>query len=341
MNPLTVIFMDCGQGDSTLIVFPNKKIMLVDCGSIKNSSEVLPEIKKVVEDTFNLVNRKVIDQIVITHPDQDHYNMLVPLIAKTSPTVGSVIYGGHIDQYENKSRGERNRTRDWLKKLKKRGKAQPAPLGYWGGSKPWFTEGGVDVYMLAANCTGDSKADANDNSIVLLLHYGDHKVFLMGDATEKTEQFILKGFNNKYDLLKFEHATSLKMGHHGSNTSSCREWIQTLTPSALIISSDTRSFGRNGAGLPPSSFLKSVQAWSSNVGLLNLSRGHHYVDWEDNRQSKDFGRFLARDAQKRAICSTLYEIEYAQNGWMFEATGGSWYWKMKADGELIVEWTGA
>ena len=103
-------------------------------------------------------------------------------------TIDEIVYGGDIEQYQNQL--DKNYTYDlrtsYTKKKKaispnKRFDRQPQKIG------------GVDVRFLAANATGkaDSK-DTNNNSIALMLEYMTYKFFLMGDAEQPTEDFILK-----------------------------------------------------------------------------------------------------------------------------------------------------
>src|SRR5215217_4372225 len=103
MPDFEVIFMDAGQGDCTLIVYPDNSLTLVDCGSTKSGKEAFAEIQKVLnrylEKNYNLV---------LTHPDQDHYNQLrfladedyhrelFPNDITPRPSFGHVYYGGDI-----------------------------------------------------------------------------------------------------------------------------------------------------------------------------------------------------------------------------------------------------
>jgi hypothetical protein len=189
-GPLVVAFLDAGQGDCTLVAFPNGKLMLVDCGSIKNSGTVSPQIVLAL-NRFLPRNHNTIDWLVVAHPDQDHYNMLRTVLGGVA-NVTNVMYGGDVGLYRNQRDGP-NWTYDYLLR-----RGTPFGASYFGGVSPLFTCDEVNVYVLAANATGDPAAadgwSSNTNSVVLLLEYptnnGTYKVFLMADATTGTEDFI-------------------------------------------------------------------------------------------------------------------------------------------------------
>jgi beta-lactamase superfamily II metal-dependent hydrolase len=300
MPELRVIFLDAGQGDSTLVVFPDNSLMLVDCGSIKNKDVVLPEVVEAVQEKVT-ANRNVIDYLIVTHPDEDHYNLIVPLLnaLAPSPTVRHSYYGGSLRQYRN--RKENNATHDWLFV-----NSEPRRC-YFGLSDPWFTAGGASVYLIAANATGDpASRDRNANSIALLIEYAGTKVFLMGDATQLTEHMILRSgppVRGRPDavppILARAHATALKMGHHGSDTSSIQSWIQALQPNYLFISSDKRAFGRRGSGIPTTEHLESVIGWSAP----EPAGRHPYVAYD--RTGGDFNVYDSR----QCLFTTLKDLD--------------------------------
>src|SRR5262249_26078147 len=156
---------------------------------------------------------------------------------------------GDLRQYQNQK--ERDATYDWL--FVRNAKSPGAPLV--GRTLATYSDGlggTVTVTMLCANATGKRDSmDTNTNSIVLLLEYADYKIFLMGDATKETEEFILnavgpKNYNLPTLLANARYAT-LELGHHGSWTSSTEAWLKALTPDGLVVSSDTRNF--NGSGI--------------------------------------------------------------------------------------------
>jgi beta-lactamase superfamily II metal-dependent hydrolase len=329
---LRVVFLDAGQGDSTLVVFPNGQLMLVDCGSTKNRQLAEETIAQGIENYMGVPRR--IEQVVVTHADEDHYNLLGPVMTRLgNPAVGGVRYGGDINLYKNIREG--NVAYNWLVA----NNALPFGPSHFGGAAP-TTIGPQNppqpseeakLYVLAANSTGypplrNSKGK-NTNSVVLLIEYDRYKVFLMGDATKATEQFILGRAAQMpavpgVSLLQRDFATSLKMGHHGSITSSGQPWVTELKPDAFFISADTKPFGRGGGGMPPIAFLREVLGWSPNV----YEGEEHGVVAFSEPPARRFDAWQT----KKSVYSTLQEILYNNAGLGFDAGGGSWH--------LVVKW---
>lgn len=339
MAELIFIFMDAGQGDCTLIVYPDNTLTLVDCGTIKNSDVVAPEVKKVLAP-YLANNGNVINNFVLTHPDQDHYNMVKTVLAGPgAPVVNQVYYGGDVSLYKNSN--ESNATYNWLVT---HANCTPPPYTFGGQNKDAnLSRANVAAYVLAVNASGNSKASTshgkNTNSIVLEYIYNGVKTFLMGDASEETEDFILGcvQHNNLNNLLPNTKFSILKMGHHGSDTSSSQQWIQAIKPNGLFISSDTRQFGSNGKGMPTNVHLDDVVKWSGVVGQLPKDFCHSYVYWAETGNQK----FAASPLTRLAVCTTLYDIQYA-DAINFEATGGSWYAYVPNSGPdpMLIGWTG-
>lgn len=328
---MTVAFLDSGQGDCTLIVSPKGQLILVDCGSIKNSSVVAPGIVEVLQ-RYLPAAKNTIHTVVLTHPDQDHYNLLADVLVKTNASVTNVWYGGDRELYRNKL--DHNRVYEWLVKRN----AAPFDNSLYGGKSTPLDFDGAQIYVLAANASGDRTADdswrTNTNSIALLVYYGGYKIFLMGDGTSDTESFIEKSVaaQGPPELLTNTHHATLKMGHHGSTTSSAKQWIQTLTPDGLVISADTRLF--SGTGMPKASQLNSVVGWSGRVQSGIPSHGVVQFDDLNNPARFDVKQWT------QAVCSTLHAITWNASYSAYEAAGLSWYWHVGSDGSLSFGNTG-
>lgn len=109
-HELMVVFADAGQGDCTLIFFPNGKIWMVDCGcKISNQvQEVVEEsitgvIKRAYEEFFGSepTSSIPIDLLILTHPDSDHINLVFPLIEEETVKFNAVMIGGKLETYGN------------------------------------------------------------------------------------------------------------------------------------------------------------------------------------------------------------------------------------------------
>lgn len=329
-NALTVVFFDAGQGDCTLIVFPKGTVWMIDCGSTKNSGVVGPEIKKALA---RLVPSGHIDHLILTHADEDHYNLLGQLLT-AGASFGYVTYGCGPSLYKNKKYPV---VYEFLEGMFKAGKTWSPGAGYFGGAKKPEKIDGVDVLLLAAGAVGDlENADGevkNGNSIVLLIYYGGYKIFLMGDATAKTEKFILAGIANvkgvPADLIANVHATTLKMGHHGSDTSSSQPWITAVQPNGLVVSADAKLFG--AVGMPKVSQISNVMSWTKVAPMGN----HPCVIFDDTGTPMVFKAY----PEALAFASTLCDIQYNKLYTEYQSAGMSWYWYVGSDGSLSVNAT--
>jgi beta-lactamase superfamily II metal-dependent hydrolase len=330
---LTIIYMDAGQGDCTLILFPDGATnWMIDCGSIKNGAIVSPQITTVLKRVLS-TRGNCIHRLILTHPDQDHYNLLSS-VAPTFP-IGEIVYGGAMDQYKNQL--DKNYTYNLLVKYGTKAISPNATVN-WSPT----TIGGADVKFLAANASG-SFSDTNNNSIVLMITYLTYKFLLLGDAEEPTENFILSHWDAK-DLTS-DFGVALKMGHHGSDSSSSEAWVKTVKPTALTVSADTRGFGKYGRSMPANSKINNAVNWSGRVANLANTLNHSYVVWCDDcdPNSNFYLKPMLVGPTLQAICTSLYDLQYNFNYTTFASTGGSWYFTVSnpQNPTLTVEWTGS
>lgn len=199
---LKVYFLDVGQADSILIQ-NREKNMLIDAGNNKDGPKLVKYFKELGINRFDI--------IVGTHPHEDHIgglddiinnfeigNIYMPRVSTTTATFEDVI-----DAISNKNL-----------------KVTTPIIG------DTFRLGECDFTILS---TGTDADNLNETSIVLKMKFGE-KVFLFtGDATEKNEKEMLK-----MDI----QADVLKVGHHGSRTSTSEEFLEKVNPTYAIISSE-------------------------------------------------------------------------------------------------------
>lgn len=223
-NKLRVLAVDVGQGNCVLTQYPNGNFMLADAGSTSSS------VDPAVIDTYitKMTGGKMISDIVLTHPDADHINMITQIAMAASPTnlhisADSTDYPDYI--------------RAWIYQLRTNGtKVLEYEDNYYNiNPDKDFSSGTADVYILAANVAGD----ANTGSIVMLIDTGLAGTALYtGDATNITENFIMKNFPP--GMLE---ANLLFLGHHGSSHSSSQLWINTVKPSVVFCSASAQHMG--------------------------------------------------------------------------------------------------
>ncbi len=207
-NILKVSFLDVGQGDAIYIEAPNGRQMIIDGGP---NQALLRELPKVMD-----FGDKTIDVIMITNPDADHYSGFIPLL--DSYDVGAVVEAGtHSDtsMYKvlEKSIGDEN---------------VPHVIAQKG--ERIILDKKMNVYFEILFPDRDvSSWSSNDGSIIGRLVYGDTSVLFTGDSTKLTEGIVVSGS----DLTGID---ILKVGHHGSSTSTGVPLLQEADPKLAIIS---------------------------------------------------------------------------------------------------------
>ena len=327
MADFEVIFMDSGQGDCTLIVYPDNTLTLIDCGSTKGGSGpdgAFAAIALVLE-RYLPNNKSTIDNLVLTHPDEDHYNQLRKL---TGVTFMHAYFGGDISLYKNKRDG--NETYNLLKEMVDKKTASCPKNSISTKPDKKLSRAGVNVTILAANQTGvpgkDSSSYKNRNSIVLLVEYGGGKLFLMGDAFIANEKMIVAGFKKAKVLNQLKKGDDdqvvLKMGHHGSDSSSGAAWVKTISPQILMYSSATKRF--SGTGMPKKTHLEATVKLCKldNMGDINQT----YVVFDEDQRKNRGKEFVALGPTNQSIWATCFEAEYKSKNDKYLEHGQTWYY---------------
>lgn len=220
-------FIDVGQGDSILLETPNGKTMLIDGGNRYAGDEVVHYLQ-------NLGIEKI-DVMVATHPDADHIGGLISVL-QTFP-VGKVYDSGKVHTTDTYN--------DYLSLIDSKDIPFEIPTE---GQELNIDE---DLFIKVLNSTNDS-ADLNDSSIVLMVDHEDVSILLTGDATVENEAEMI----GKYDL----RADVLKVGHHGSNTSSSLQFLEAVQPAVSIL-----SYGDNSYGHPNSTVFERLNTISDEI----------------------------------------------------------------------------
>lgn len=315
-----IIFMDAGQGDSTLIVYPDGELTLIDCGCKKNKDIVQTQIYKVL-NRYTEKNKRL-KNLILTHPDGDHYNLVAELV-NSGITVGTVYYGGQASDYIGLTNWLNNHGNAVSFNQGHGSVDVVAGLSYDGKNQT----PSVFARILSANAGDPSvKADANPNSIVLLVSYVGINFFLMGDSTELTENFIIDNLGTGLDDLLKNHRTVLKAGHHGSNTSSKERWLKKIVPEVCFISSDTRTF--SGVSIPRSEVVERV----FDFGKLYDFGGnyeHKYVEYNDMTDVHE------QISTTKALFTTLHILNFV-NQTEFVAYGTTWYYDVDVKGNIEI-----
>ena len=200
-DTLRVNYIDVGQGDSIFIELPNKETMLIDAGEAY-------EVDKVINYLNNL-GIKRIDYVVGTHPHTDHIGGLESVI--NTFDIGFIYMPNAISTSKTYE--------DLLTTISNKGlKVKTAKSGV-----VVLNEDNLKLEFIAPN--SDNYSNLNNYSAVLKLTYLDNTFLFMGDAETLSEDEITSDV--KADVIK--------VGHHGSDSSSSVEFVKKVNPEYAII----------------------------------------------------------------------------------------------------------
>jgi len=209
-DTLTVWVLDVGQGDSILLRSPNGKTMLVDAGE----ASAYPAVDAALERHAIAA----LDVVVATHPHNDHIGGMAKLIAEYPIAAFYLPNAVHTTRtFEN-----------MIDALEQAGVPVWPALGGPDAFLPWDED--VEVRILSPLPEGDYD-DLNDYSVVLRVKYGDTAILLTGDAEARAEEQMLAALDAS--LLR---AAVLKLGHHGSSTSTSRAFLRAVNSQSAIAS---------------------------------------------------------------------------------------------------------
>ena len=200
-DTLRVNYIDVGQGDSIFIQLPNKETMLIDAGEAYEVDNVI--------NYLNNLGIKKIDYVVGTHPHTDHIGGLEEVI--NTFDVGTI--------YMPKVSSNSKTFEDLLTTISNKGlKVKTAKSGV-----VVFDEDNLKLEFIAPN--SDNYSNLNNYSAVLKLTYLDNTFLFMGDAETLSEDEITSDVD----------ADVIKVGHHGSDSSSSVEFVKKVSPEYAII----------------------------------------------------------------------------------------------------------
>ncbi len=209
---LAIHFVNVGQGDCIIIQLPDGANMIIDAGSVYNSNT----IKSLIMDYIDNLQITVFDYMVLTHTDGDHIYYMDDIIlnyeihnfyspSTTTSQTETKAYQAYIDARDNETGANYY--------INKKG-LQITGQGY-----------SIDFYSPAQ----DYYSDVNNYSPIMVLDYAGRKIMFVGDAEKEAEEEFLSNYPDGIDV------DVLKVGHHGSETSSTQEFLDAVKPEYAVI----------------------------------------------------------------------------------------------------------
>jgi competence protein ComEC len=208
---LRVVFLDVGQGDSTMVRTPDGRVMLVDTGGVAGSTFDVGE--RVIAPVLRAAGVRRLDTLVITHGDPDHLGGAPAVMEHFDPR--TVWEGVPVPPHV---------------KLRELAVAAAAANASWRTVQAGDRErnGPVEIRVLHPPPPDwERQRVRNDDSVVLELRMGDVSIVLPGDIGAEAERTI---------HLALGPLTIVKAPHHGSATSSSVPFVLAAHPSAVVFS---------------------------------------------------------------------------------------------------------
>lgn len=270
---LTVSWLDVGQGDAAVIQCGGQS-MLIDGGKPEKSSYIYAWLQQ--------HGLSYLDVIVATHVDEDHIGGLS----------GALNYASVGTAYCPVTTGTTETFQSFVKYLAQRGKQITVPT-----AGETFALGGAQVQILGPLHRAE---DSNDNSIVLKVSFGATSFLFTGDAERAEEQDLLNAGVNL-------QSTVLKVGHHGSDTSTSYPFLRAVAPQYAVISVGAG----NSYGHPTEAVLSRLR----DAGVTTFR-----TDMQGEITAVSDGQTINFSTAKNAAAETLANAGAGQNA---NQTGGA------------------
>jgi hypothetical protein len=245
-----VNFLDVGQADSALMFTSDNKTILIDAGvPLNKKTEYAP---KLIEQLKNYHVEKI-DAMILTHPDYDHiagaeavldeYDVLSVYMCKK--TAKSATYTNLLSAIDQEGCEKH--------------------IGDFSAGDYLNLSTTENFRVLSVD--SKTKNDTNSASIVIRMSCESHSFLFTGDAPDNVEMEMLQSYSDELDT------DILKVGHHGSKSSSSSDFLQAVTPSISVISCGKD----NSYGHPHEEALERLNTYSEEVVRIDISGAYSYT----------------------------------------------------------------
>ncbi|HBP43477.1 MAG TPA: hypothetical protein DD621_02190 [Clostridiales bacterium] len=261
-SALEIHFVDVGEGDATLVKFSSGKTMLIDAGEKSQSKYLTSYIDKVF---FRDYKNKKFDYVVLTHSDSDHtggmYNILEKY--KVDNFIRPKILINGLENYLIDGQVKYDNNEDYVSTISKLYELKNSNK-----TKVTFAESdniidmGNNAYVHILSPLKPYYSTTNDYSTVMTINDNGFSAMLTGDASSEVENMVVNSYDD--DVLDVD---LLKLGHHGSNTSTSSLFLQATSPRYIVVSaSDDNSYNH-----PSADVLDRIEEYNqdnSNIATL-------------------------------------------------------------------------
>ena len=254
---LRMHFLDVGQGDCSLIEFPDGKVALIDGGDASSNVELT------ILRYLNALHIDVIDYLIVTHADKDHCGSLSAVVKHKKilnaylPTTETQYTCAEYKAFYKELLEE-----DCTKKISERYLTL--------GTKEKEGYDFLFLYPYAREVTEDTYASNNESSAVLWLDYHGASALFMGDAPYETEDALMRDHRlGVFDFCNVDLSRSeiLKVAHHGSASATGLDFLKYLQTETAVISCGEN----NPYGHPHASVLSNLQKASVEVARTDIN----------------------------------------------------------------------